>query len=113
VSEGTGDRARRFDEPARGGVRESVRWHGDVLRIGDRVRLAPRGRADIMDVVLRGRTATVESIEIDYDDAIWVAVVVDDDPGRDLGMLRQPGHRFFFSPDDLRPLDGHPGPHGA
>ena len=25
-------------------------------------------------------------------------MVIDDDPGRDLGLLRQPGHRFFFEP---------------
>jgi hypothetical protein len=25
-----------------------------------------------------------------------VAVVLDDDPGRDLGEMRMPGHRFFF-----------------
>jgi hypothetical protein len=30
--------------------------------------------------------------------------VVDDDPGRDLGMLRQPGHRFFFSPSEVEPI---------
>lgn len=27
-----------------------------------------------------------------------------DDPGKDLGLLRQPGHRFFFSPDEVEPL---------
>ena len=31
-----------------------------------------------------------------FEDQIQVAVVLDDDPGRDLGLLRQPGHRFFF-----------------
>jgi hypothetical protein len=30
--------------------------------------------------------------------------VLEDDPGRDLGMLRQPGHRFFFSPEEIEPL---------
>jgi hypothetical protein len=29
---------------------------------------------------------------------------VDDDPGRDLGALRQPGHRFFFRPEEVEPL---------
>jgi hypothetical protein len=29
---------------------------------------------------------------------------VEDDPGRDLGELRQPGHRFFFTPAEIEPL---------
>jgi hypothetical protein len=86
--------------------RESVRHQGVELRRGDRVRLTPRGRADIFDLVLAGRTATIESIEVDYEDQIHLAVLVDDDPGRDLGALRQPGHRFFFALDDVQPLSG-------
>jgi hypothetical protein len=80
---------------------ESVRWGGGRLHRGDRVRLRPRGRADIMDIALAGRTAVVESIERDYEDVVHVAVLVDDDPGKDLGALRQPGHRFFFSLEDI------------
>ncbi len=91
-----------------GPVRESVRWRDGRLRVGDRVRLHPRRGADIMDLTLRGRTAVVESIEMDFDDQIHVAVTVEDDPGRDLGLLRQPGHRFFFAPDELEPPDAEP-----
>ena len=74
------------------------------LRSGDRVRLRPRGRADILDLALAGRTATIESIEQDYEGRVYLAVTVDDDPGKDLGMLRQPGHRFFFQPEEVEPL---------
>ena len=84
---------------------ESVRWGAGELRRGDRVRMRPRRRADIMDMVLDGRTAVVESIERDYEDAIHVALIVDDDPGKDLGAMRQPGHRFFFGLDDIEPLE--------
>jgi len=70
--------------------------------------LRPRGRADILDLVLAGKTATVDSIEQDYEGRIYVAVTVDDDPGKDLGALRQPGHRFFFQPEEVEPL---PEPH--
>ena len=88
----------------------SVRWRGGRLCVGDRVRLVPRGRADIIDIALRGRVARVESIERDYEDAVHVAVVVEDDPGSDFGALRQPGHRFFFGLDDVEPAgDGAPG----
>ncbi len=84
---------------------ESVTWGEGRLHLGDRVRISPRRRADIMDIALYGRTAVVESIERDYEDVIHVAVLVDDDPGKDLGALRQPGHRFFFGLDDIEPLE--------
>lgn len=74
------------------------------VRLGGRVRLWPRGRADILDMVLAGKTALVESIEQDLEGRTYLAVTVDDDPGRDLGTLRQPGHRFFFSPEEIEPL---------
>ncbi|HEY7314936.1 MAG TPA: hypothetical protein VH643_36660 [Gemmataceae bacterium] len=71
---------------------------------GDRVRLRPRGRADILDLTLAGMTATIEAIEQDYEGRVYLAVTVDDDPGKDLGALRQPGHRFFFQPEEVEPL---------
>lgn len=74
------------------------------LRKGGRVRLRPRGRADILDLALAGKTATVEAIEQDYEGRVYLAVLVDDDPGKDLGALRQPGHRFFFQPEEIEPL---------
>jgi hypothetical protein len=74
------------------------------IRQGDRVRLRPRGGADIMDLVLVGMTATVEAIEQDYEGRVHLAVIVDEDPGKDFGALRQPGHRFFFKPDEVEAL---------
>lgn len=84
---------------------ESVRVGDRDLRVGDRVTLRPRRRADIMDSVLAGRVATIESIECDYEDQVHLAVVIDDDPGRELGRERQTGHRFFFSPDEVEAVD--------
>jgi hypothetical protein len=77
---------------------------GIPLKRGDRVRLWPQKNADIMDMALKGKVAIVEAIERDYDDQIHLAVVLEEDPGRDFGMLRQPGHRFFFSPEEVEPL---------
>ena len=82
----------------------SVRVGTLELRPGDRVRLWPLGRADILDMALEGKTATIASIEQDLEDRIYLAVIVDDDPGKDLGALRQPGHRFFFQPEEVEPL---------
>ena len=99
------------DPFATGPVRESVRCGDAVLRRGSRVRLRPQGRADVLDIVLRDRVATIESIEVDYEDRVHLAVTVDDDPGSDLGAMRQPGHRFFFSLDDVVPVtDGAAAP---
>ncbi len=83
---------------------ESVTAFGLPIHPGDRVRLWPQKTADIMDLALKGRIAVVEAIERDFEDQVQLAVVLDDDPGRDLGMLRQPGHRFFFSPEEVEPL---------
>lgn len=85
---------------------ESVRAGRFEIRAGARVRLRPRGRADILDLALAGMTATVEAVEQDFDGRVHLAVTVDDDPGKDLGALRQPGHRFFFAPDEVEPLTG-------
>jgi hypothetical protein len=83
---------------------DSVTVFGVAVKAGDRVRLWPQKSADIMDMALKGKIAVVEAIEQDFDNHIHLAVVLEDDPGRDLGMLRQPGHRFFFSPEEVEPL---------
>ena len=77
---------------------------GVEVRVGDRVRLRPRSGGDIMDIALAGQIALVESIEQDYESKIHVCVVLDNDPGRDLGLLRQPGHRFFFEAPEIETL---------
>jgi len=83
---------------------EFISVGGVAIKTGDRVILKPRARGDIFDLALAGKTATVEAIEQDYEDNIHLAVIVDDDPGRDMGFLRQPGHRFFFAPDEVEPF---------
>lgn len=78
---------------------------GDVeVKTGDRVRLRPRKGGDILDLALAGQTAVIESIEQDYEGKVHVCVVLEEDPGRDLGMLRQPGHRFFFTAEEVETL---------
>ncbi len=77
---------------------------GVEIRAGDRIRLRPRKGGDILDMALAGKIAIVEAIEQDYEGKVQVAVVIDDDPGKDLGILRQPGHRFFFDVEEIEPL---------
>ncbi len=87
---------------------EELRIDGWLLQKGDRVLLRPRARGDVFDLVLEGKTAAVESIEQDLEGNFLVSVVLEEDPGAYLGLLRQPGHRFFFSPEEVAPLPPDP-----
>ena len=78
---------------------------GVEIARGSRVRLHPRPGGDIIDLALTGKIAVVEGIEQDFEDTVHIAVTIEDDPGRDLGEARQPGHRFFFSLLEVEPLD--------
>ena len=89
---------------------EQIEIDGVAVRAGDRVRLRPRSGGDVFDLALAGQIATIEAFEQDYEGKIHVCVVLDDDPGRDLGLLRQPGHRFFFGVEEIEilPADEQP-----
>jgi len=91
------DAAKASGPPTLASINDGAR----ALRVGDPVRLKPRRGGDIFDLVLAGQTAVIESIEVDFDNRIHVAVTVDADPGREFGIERMPGHRFFFSPDEI------------
>lgn len=84
---------------------EKVLAAGVELKPGDRVRLRPRRGGDIFDLALNGKAATIAAIEQDFENRIHLAVTIDEDPGRDLGMDGKPGHRFFFSPEEVEILE--------
>ena len=84
---------------------ESLVVEGVELKKGSRVLLRPHPGGDIIDLALAGKVAFIEGIEQDYEDRIHLAVTLEDDPGRDLGEDRVIGHRFFFSPEEVIPLD--------
>jgi hypothetical protein len=84
--------------------RESAAVDGVTLKAGDRVRIRPKRRADVMDIALEGKIAIIESVEEDVDKNVHFAVVLEDDPGRDIGMMRHIGHRFFYAADEVEPL---------
>ncbi|MEO9190480.1 MAG: hypothetical protein ABI224_10855, partial [Acetobacteraceae bacterium] len=89
------------------GAPEFARMHGAMrpaFAVGEHVRLRPRRRADIMDVVLADKVAVIEAIERDFENRIHLAVTLLDDPGREFGLERMPGHRFFFAPDEVEKL---------
>ncbi len=80
--------------------------NGAALKVGDRVRLRPKPGGDVFDIVLKDQVAIIEAIERDFENRVHVAVTLLDDPGRDLGMQRMPGHRFFFAPSEMESLSG-------
>jgi len=82
---------------------DSISVDGITLKTGDRVLLRPHAGKDIFDLALTGQCAVIESIEQDYEGNAHLAVVLEDDPGKDMGILRQPGHRFFFTPQEVEP----------
>ncbi len=88
------------------GRKKLIRWTAGSVEFkpGDPVRLRPKNRADILDLALAGKAARIASIEQDFEDRVFLAVTVDDDPGRDLGAEGMPGHRFFFRPDEVEPI---------
>ncbi len=108
---GGGERARRLLERCETlPPEELMKLHGAIRSLrpvgfhaGDRVRLRPRRGADILDIALEGKVGIVEAVERDFENRVHLAIVLEDDPGRDLGMLRQPGHRFFFTPEEVEP----------
>ena len=84
----------------------SVTVGGVEVRGGSRVRLWPQAGRDIFDIALSGKVAIVEKIEQDFEDRILFAVSVEDDPGREMVDMPVLGHRFFFSPEEVEPLEG-------
>lgn len=84
----------------------AVRIGDSYVQPGHRVRIRPKARADVLDLALEGQTAIVQAVEQDMEGKIHLAVVMENDPGKDLGLLRQPGHRFFYGVDEVEVLEG-------
>jgi hypothetical protein len=72
---------------------------GVSVRRGAKLVLHPRAGADAQDFLYDGRTATLERIYVDYDDAVHLAVTVDSDPMQQ--VLRESGRFLFFRPDEV------------
>jgi hypothetical protein len=98
------DRAESLDENHFLRLHGTLRSAPEGFKPGDRVRLRPRRSGDVMDIALAGEIAEIEAVEIDFEQRVHLAVVLENDPGKDLGTLRQPGHRFFFSPEEVEPV---------
>ena len=83
---------------------DAVEIGGVEVRRGSRVRLRPRAGADVFDLALDGRVAVVESIEQDIGGRRPPAWSWRTTPAATSARRAQPGHRFFFAPDEVEPL---------
>ena len=90
-------------DPAALGALHGAQRIRQRLPCGTRVRIKPRPGGDVFDIALAGELATVVKVEEDFEGRVHYAVTIDRDPGRDLGLEGQPGHRFFFARDELEP----------
>jgi hypothetical protein len=87
---------------------ESITIAGREVRAGDRVRLHPKkGHADAFDLMLDGKTGTIQVLQQDFENRIYLVVTVDDDPAVEQMQMDGrifPGHLFFFFPEEVEPL---------
>ena len=95
---GTADPFAALDVPGM----DCVFVNGTKVSKGSRVRLHPKRRADVWDLFLDGKIATVRAVHQDVENLMYVAVTVDDDPASDLHDWY--GRSLFFYPDEVEPV---------
>jgi hypothetical protein len=78
---------------------ETIEVEGRRFSRGGHVVLRPDGNRHGQDVLLVGRSATIERILVDYDDQVHICVTVDDDPGQDI--MRDIGRYLYFKPTEV------------
>jgi len=69
---------------------------------GWRVRVRPKGRADVWDGIVDGKTARVVDVKTDVDGKRYVGVLFDDDPASEIHEWY--GRSFFYGVDEVEPL---------
>jgi hypothetical protein len=81
---------------------QSATVDGITFERGATLVLRPGTDRDPYDRMLDGRRATLERIYVDYDDRVYLAVTIDDDPGQEL--MRETGRYVFFFVNEVQPL---------
>jgi len=66
------------------------------------VRVRPKGRADVWDGIVDGKTARVVDVKTDVDGKRYIGVLFDDDPASE--MHEWYGRSFFYGVDEVEPL---------
>lgn len=83
----------------------TVFTHGRQLRAGSGVRIHPKARGGSNDNKLEGKEAFIEAIEQDAEGHVHLALVVENGDPISPGAKQKPGHRFFYSIDEVEPLE--------
>jgi hypothetical protein len=84
---------------------ESIEIRGVELRPGSRVLLNPHGWLEILDRALKDKVAVVESIAQDFEERLFVAVIVEGVPSSVTDDGGKTCNRFFVRPDEIELLD--------
>jgi hypothetical protein len=82
---------------------DAVLINGVAVARGSRVRVNPSRRADAQDLFFAGQTGRVTNVHFDVDGSTHVGLVLDQDPAADLHEGY--GRSFYYSPEELEPLD--------
>lgn len=69
---------------------------------GWRVRVHPKGRADVWDGIVDGKTARVVDVKTDVEGKRYFGVLFDDDPASEIHEWY--GRSFFYGVDEVEPL---------
>lgn len=81
---------------------ERVTVAGVTIGPGSRVRVHPKGRADVWDTIVDGMTARVNAVHTDFEGKRYIGVLFDADPAGD--MHEWYGRSFFYGEDEVEPL---------
>lgn len=77
---------------------------GVIYRKGQKVRLDPAGEgADAADTILANKIATIEVIYEDYENQVYLAVTIDEDPGQE--MKRDLGLYLYYMPNEVEVVE--------
>jgi hypothetical protein len=81
---------------------ETVQIAGVTIGKGARVRVFPKGRADVWDEIVRGMTGRVNAVHTDFEGKRYIGVLFDNDPAADIHEWY--GRSFFYGVDEVEPL---------
>lgn len=81
---------------------ERLRIGESIVERGSRVRVHPKGRTDVFDSFVEGKTARVTAVHTDFDGSRYVGVVFDDDPASE--MHEWYGRSYLYTAAEVEPL---------
>jgi hypothetical protein len=83
--------------------------NGVLVQTGTLVRLNPAAGSSPDRLALRGKSASVDRIEVDFEGRVTLAVVLDPDPAAEAGASGEPGRRLTCRAEEVVPLPASEG----